>query len=155
MRILIFIGKTVSTVKSDNRQFVHNSLWRIAQEKHFNNNFKYSISYSNRYYAFIISDQEDVHIDIEKDMPLNFKFNENISHIQDRKLWTIKECASKVCKHGIISILKDIVLCHVTNIGRYEVWKVTLDKKWYPRRIFIFYRFIFRKIHLSFSIDII
>lgn len=151
-RSLIYIGKTKSTNKVENREVAHSTAKKIAKEYFFNVNYKISTSYSKEYYAVILSDKNDVCIDIEKNILSKLKFSKKIRFMQDRKLWTIKECASKVCRYGIISVLRDTKLTHIKNIGEYEIWEVILDKKWYPQKIIIIYKFILEKIHVSFSI---
>lgn len=154
IKILIYIGETQLTIKKDNREVAHSIAKEIAKEYFLDENHKVNFSYSKEYYAIILSDKTNVSIDIEKNISSKSKFNKNIRFMQDRKLWTIKECASKFCRHGIVSILKDTRLIHIKNIGEYEVWKVSLDKKWYPREILVIYNFILKKVHVSFSVDI-
>ncbi len=136
----------------DNREVAHSTAKKIAKEYFLNVNCNISFSYSKEYYAVILSDENDVCIDIEKNILSKLEFSKKIRFMQDRKLWTIKECASKVCRHGIVSILNDTKLTHIKNIAEYEIWEVSLDKKWYPQKIIIIYKFVLEKIHVSFSI---
>lgn len=74
--------------------------------------------------------------------------------MQNRKIWTIKECAAKYSRHGIKSILSNTNTQLITQFGKYELWQVNLDKKWHSDSILIIYRFLGKKLHISFSVPI-
>jgi phosphopantetheinyl transferase len=118
----------------------------------FPQGYKYGISYSKEYYCVVISKTFFITVDIEKEINSKIFFKAAVRYIQDRKIWSIKECAAKACYHGIKSILKEVHVRYLFNIGAYELWKVTLAPQWSVTSIIVVYRFVYRRLHVSFFI---
>lgn len=149
----LYIGKSTVQYKTENRPRVLRIIDNITRHSISKLPINYGVSYTGSYYAVIISPYNKVAIDIEKESFTRVLFNEHVRYMQDRKLWVIKECAAKFCGLGIKAIIKNTSVDFISRIAHYEIWQVKLDEIWGESSIFVIYRFLGKKLHVSFSVS--
>lgn len=149
----LYIGKNTVQYKTENRPRVLRIIENTTRHSIAKLPINFGVSYSGSYYAVIISPYNKVAIDIEKESCTRILFNEHLRYMQDRKLWVIKECAAKFCGLGIKAIIKNTSVDFIFRIAHYEVWRVKLDEVWGESSIFVIYRFLGNKLHVSFSVS--
>lgn len=151
--VKLYVGKNAVDYKYLNRTNALRAIDNIKCHLPIDSEINYGVSYAKNYYAVIVSAYYKVSVDIEKECNSAVIFDENVRYMQDRKLWVIKECAAKYCGMGISVILKGTKLQLVSKIKKYELWRVSLDDIWGVDDVYVIYRFLGNKLHLTFSMS--